>query len=389
MNASLDHGKQVSSASHRNIGIDMLRILSMFLIVVLHVLGQGGAMIRISSHPSTYQACWFLETCAFCAVNCYGLISGYVGSGTKLRVSRLLYLWLVVWFYSVSIALMILTFAPGMYAAAGVPKGISDLFIGSRTYWILKILFPVSMKNYWYFSGYAALFFLMPFINRAVQMMDEGECRTALKVLFAVFSVWTVLPKAITSDFLNLTSGYTFVWLLLLYTAGACMKKSGFPRWNKRTCALIYLGCVLFSWGWKMIVEDLTRASLGKAVFGRVFMTYTSPTILLCGVSLVTLFSQLRIRSGLVSALVCFLAPLSFSVYIIHTHPLIWDQVLKGAFKPYSAYGPLQVVPAVLTAALAIFLLCSLVDLVRLKLFDLLRIRGLCLLIETKLSGRG
>ena len=389
MKAALDTGKEAPSAFPRNIGIDMLRILSMFLIVILHVLGQGGAMVRISSHPSTYQACWFLETCAFCAVNCYGLISGYVGGGTKLRISRLLYLWLVVWFYSVGIALLVLVFAPGMYAQAGVPKAFSDLFIGNRTYWILKILFPVSMKNYWYFSGYAALFFLMPFINRAVSLMSDRDCRTILKIIFTVFSVWTVLPKAISSDFLNLTSGYTFVWLLVLYTAGACMKKSGLPGWKKRTCVLIFFGCVLFSWGWKMIIEDLTRVSLGKAVFGRVFINYTSPTIVLCGAALVTLFSKLKIRGRALTAAVRFLAPLSFSVYIIHTHPLIWECVLKGAFKKYSAYGPLQVIPAVLMTALAIFLLCSLVDLVRRKLFDLLRIRKMCVLIESKLSGRG
>ncbi|MCR5160192.1 MAG: acyltransferase [Lachnospiraceae bacterium] len=389
MNASSDTGKQVSPAFPRNTGIDMLRILSMFLIVILHVLGQGGAMVRVSSHPSTYQACWFLETCAFCAVNCYGLISGYVGGGTKLRVSRLLYLWMVVWFYSVIIALLFLAFAPEMYAQAGVPKAFSDLFIGSRTYWILKILFPVSMKNYWYFSGYAALFFLMPFINRAVSKMGEQECRTVLKVLFIVFSVWTAAPKAISSDFLNLTSGYTFVWLLMLYLAGACIRKSRFPGWKKGTCVLIFFVCVLFSWGWKMIVEDLTRASLGKAVFGRVFMTYTAPTIVLCGAALLILFSKLEIRGRILTAIVRFLAPLSFSVYIIHTHPLIWECVLKGAFRQYSAYGPVQVIPAVLVTALAIFLICSLLDFARLKLFELLRIRKMCVLIEGKLTGRG
>lgn len=378
-----------SSVSRRNSGIDMLRILSMFLIVILHVLGQGGAMIRISSHPSTYQACWFLETCAFCAVNCYGLISGYVGRGTRLRISRLLYLWLTVWFYSVSIALIILAFAPELYVQAGVPKAFSDLFIGRELYWTLKVLFPVSMKNYWYFSGYAALFFLMPFINRLFDQLTEKECRRMLRVLFGIFSVWTMAPKAITSDFLNLTSGYTFVWLLLLYAAGACMRKSGYPGWKKRTCAAVYFVCILISWGWKMIIEDLTRASLGKAVFGRMFMTYTSPTIVLCGAALVVLFSKLEVRSSILTALVRFLAPLSFSVYIIHTHPLIWECVLKGAFKSYSALGPLQVIPAVLVTALTIFLFCSLVDFVRLRLFDLLRVRDLCRLIEGKLEGRG
>ena len=63
----------------RNYGIDLLRMLSMFMIVNLHVLGQGGAMVRIVGDEAGYYAAWFLETCAYCAVDCYGLISGYVG----------------------------------------------------------------------------------------------------------------------------------------------------------------------------------------------------------------------------------------------------------------------------------------------------------------------
>ena len=84
----------------RNYGIDLLRMLSMFMIVNLHVLGQGGAMVRIVGDEAGYYAAWFLETCAYCAVDCYGLISGYVGVNGKFRPARLLELWLQVFFYS-------------------------------------------------------------------------------------------------------------------------------------------------------------------------------------------------------------------------------------------------------------------------------------------------
>ena len=42
----------------------------MFMIVNLHVLGQGGAMARIAGSESTYYAAWLIETCAYCAVDC-------------------------------------------------------------------------------------------------------------------------------------------------------------------------------------------------------------------------------------------------------------------------------------------------------------------------------
>ena len=75
----------VNHGTDRNDGIDLLRIVSMYMITILHVCGQGGAMVRIASHPATYYACWLLETMCMCAVNCYGLISGYVGVKSTFR----------------------------------------------------------------------------------------------------------------------------------------------------------------------------------------------------------------------------------------------------------------------------------------------------------------
>ena len=64
----------------RNYGIDLLRIVSMIMIVTLHVCGQGGLLsINTSFHKKF--AIDFFETSSFCAVNCYGMISGYVGYG--------------------------------------------------------------------------------------------------------------------------------------------------------------------------------------------------------------------------------------------------------------------------------------------------------------------
>ena len=121
-------------SNNRNAGIDMLRILSMFLIVILHVLGQGGAMVRISTHPETYHVCWLMECTALCAVNCYGLISGYVGVRSTWRPSRILYLWVIVFFYSVLITVLGRAFWPDYLAGIEVPSNFADLQISGRMY---------------------------------------------------------------------------------------------------------------------------------------------------------------------------------------------------------------------------------------------------------------
>lgn len=73
------------SSDRRNYGIDLLRMLSMFMVSVLHVLGQGSVLSASGKIPLNYAFAWFLEISAYCAVNCYALISGYVGVKSRFK----------------------------------------------------------------------------------------------------------------------------------------------------------------------------------------------------------------------------------------------------------------------------------------------------------------
>ena len=90
--------KELSVKRERNYGIDLLRMVSMILVAVLHVLGQGGVISEAGKHTpfNAYKVAWFLEIAAFCAVNCYAAISGYVGIKSKFKYSNIIYLWLQV-----------------------------------------------------------------------------------------------------------------------------------------------------------------------------------------------------------------------------------------------------------------------------------------------------
>ena len=93
----------VDKNNARNYGIDLLRIVSMFLVCLIHVLGHGGVLGATSRLSAEYEIAWFLGICAFCAINCFAMISGYVGFNKKFKFSNLVNLWLQVVFYSVLI----------------------------------------------------------------------------------------------------------------------------------------------------------------------------------------------------------------------------------------------------------------------------------------------
>lgn len=72
----------------RETNIDLLRIISTFFVLILHISGQDD-ILDFNSGGASYWIIWFLETCAYCAVNCFALISGYVmlNKTTKSKAS--------------------------------------------------------------------------------------------------------------------------------------------------------------------------------------------------------------------------------------------------------------------------------------------------------------
>ena len=91
----------------RNYGVDLLRIVSMFMIVMLHFLGHGGLLSSVEEGTANYRAAWFLETIAYSGVATFASISGYVGwnpmKQEKNRALGFIQLWMQVVFYSLII----------------------------------------------------------------------------------------------------------------------------------------------------------------------------------------------------------------------------------------------------------------------------------------------
>ena len=77
----------------RNYGIDLIRIISMYMIVILHVLGQGGILWNLEKLSFRYNISWLLEIFCYCSVTCYALITGYVMNNGKFKYKKIINLW--------------------------------------------------------------------------------------------------------------------------------------------------------------------------------------------------------------------------------------------------------------------------------------------------------
>ena len=239
--------ENIKIKSERNYGIDLLRSIAMFMVVTLHTLSFSGLLTKTESLSAKYEVSWLLEIASYCAVNCFVIISGYVGLNSKFRISRVIGLWLQVVFYLVLADLVV-----QFYNMSAGAEFDMDLFISQ--------FLPVSNKKYWFFTQYFALSFLMPFINKAVKNQSFKSCLTLSLSLFAIFSL---LPTIVASplpyigtkpamDLFFLGKGYSVIWSAVLYVSGCTVKKLKEEGKIKIKCyvsLLIYAACVLAVWG--------------------------------------------------------------------------------------------------------------------------------------------
>lgn len=349
----------------RNYGIDFLRIISMIMIVTLHVLGHGGIIEGSELYPIRNKIIWLMEILSYCAVNIYGIISGYVGYGRKHKISSLIYLYFQVIFYTLSISIIY------MIKSQSIDWNMLKIAVN-----------PVQFNVYWYFTAYFSLFFFMPFLNIILDRFTRNEMK---KLIVCILIIFSLLPTIFYTDYSETKNGYSFLWLASLYLLGGYMKKYNIV-FLKRKCLFGYSFCVLFTWGMKIgIISNILDAFSDSKID---FVQYTSPTIILCAVFLFQFFKNIKYKKSIIN-FITFFSPISFGVYLFHEEPLIRECFINGKFVEYLSKKFISCMLYIIITIIVIWLVGSLVDKIRLILFEFLKIQEFCKWIEKKVYCLG
>lgn len=336
----------------RNIGVDLLRGLAAFMVVILHCLSFTGCLDLKTSYINFHV--YYLVNCfAFCAVNIFGLISGYIGYTSEKKeeyhLSRILHLYITVLSYSLGIL--------ALYCIK------NNVFIFSRGH--IKYFTPFLSETWWYLTDYVAVFFFMPYINALLNTLGKEMAKRMLYLIVILFSICSIIARFLGNEsFFGVKGGYSMVWLLSLYYYGAYFKKYGFPKLIERYPIRIYCAVSIFSWlGYEFIRFMLEK--WGVDVTGRLYLLYyVSIPVLLQGVTLLCFFSREREAfrtEGVIGDISKLMAMTSFGVFIAHTHPLAKGILFKRFFPQDYANSSLGIVK-VLGYAIVLYLLCFCVE---------------------------
>ena len=342
-----------------NYGIEVLRIVSMIMVVVLHVLGQGGILNNAPFVSPQYHVAWALECLSYCAVNCYALISGYVMVDSTFKYRKIVMLWLQAAFYSVGITLLFLVMGMG----------------NIDTYTLVCSFFPILTKRWWYLTAYAGMFFLIPFMNILLKNLNKKELIMLNISVIGVFSCVGTLMSKLMGDIFNLEFGYSVWWLCILYLIGASLKI--FKDRLKGKKKQIFLGwciCNVITILVHNISVYLPEGFPGGALIPEMLVNYISPTIVGSAICLVILFSDLKIEKMKIRKGIKFISGLTFGVYLIHVDPRIWS-LIEGRFATYGLLPVVEMVSMICVSVFAIFIGCMLIEAVRSWLFKVLKVK--------------
>lgn len=328
-------------AKKRNNGIELLRLISMFMVCLLHTLDKGGILSNCQVENLNYKVFCGIEAASICAVDIFAIISGYVASDKHTqKYEKIVSMWMQVFFYSFVLTIIL--------AVLKVSQSITIIRI-------IKSAFPLLSSKYWYFTGYFVLFFAMPLLNKYLFSIDKNSSKKMLIIMYIMFGF-----TGFVIDPFVLKGGYSALWLIVLYCIGVLVKRIELFA-DKSMLFLVgtLILCDLFIWGGYMISRY------------EFWLSYVSPLVLTSAILWVVIFTRLQFDGTMIGKF----APLAFGVYLFQLNNVIWNDLIKDAFAFCADKNTIVGVIYVFVIAAGIYASGMAVEFIRVKLFSLLRIQ--------------
>lgn len=342
----------------RKAGIELLRIVTMLMIVCLHYLSKGGALTAPTEHwnANAYIA-WLVEAFCLVAVNVYVLISGYFASASSATLQKTVRLWMQVWFYSVGI-------------------GVLSLLWGEHysIYEVFQLLFPTVTEHYWFVTSFLVLSLFAPFLQAGAEKTDKKSFQGILLGFLLFTSIAkTCLPMHLPWDKL----GYDAIWFVTLYLTGMYLRRYGIPKrlQNKKHALCMYVISELLIFISMLLLRQIYMQT-GKLAD---FITYAySYNHFLCyagAIGLFLCFLQGKEPKERSRRLINTFAKATFGVYLIHEH-----QSLRYAWQKWfmceaaTEKAPILFILHMIITVAVVYLASTMIELTRQKVCSIVHV---------------
>lgn len=283
----------------RESNIELLRILSILLVMILHAnylaLEPPSQKAISSSYGNTFIQV-YIEALSCVCVNVFILISGWFG--IRFKIVRLAELVFQVLF--ISIALYILLRLTNLTESMDIKDWFQLLFIKSGGYWFIR--------------AYLVLYVFSPVLNA----FTENGNRNQLKIFLISFFILQTIFGFYHSD-VWFSEGYSPLSFMGLYMLARQMRlyPNQYMKYDRALDLTIYL---ILSAITSLCAITLTPFFTKGAT---IMFLYSSPLVIIASLYFFLFFTKLSFRSYVIN----WIASSSFAAYLVHCSPHLFQPV--------------------------------------------------------------
>lgn len=256
--------------SERKSSLELLRILCIFGIIFMHVMGG----LKDNLNFVNGQIDLFANSIFNAGVTIFILISGYFG--IKLKKEKMFKLWFMIFFYSVF-----------SYLIEGYYSHSIQLIA------FLKACIPIITVKYWFLTCYFILCFLSPFINEMVEKFDK---KTNLKLIAVLLIFFSIIPTIFTVELLN-DKGKGIVNMILIYLIGRYINKYKI-EFNRKNLVLVSMVSIITTYIIMAIISNIK----GEVTLRYLFRDNSS-FIIITAICIFMIFKSFNLQSKIINNL--------------------------------------------------------------------------------------
>ena len=364
----------------RQSNFELMRIISMFMIVVWHVILNGVGLKVVSDNLALLFD--IIRALFVIHVNSFVLITGYFQSTSKFHYKKVLSLVGMSWFYRIVAIIIVLAFSLTTLSNLDIIKNAFVLPLG---------------HEHWFIHYYILLYMISPFLNKFIERTNQMELKRL--VLTLVF-INCFLPYLTNQGFFNTSFGFSLYHFITLYFIGAYFRRYPikesyhFKNMSIKQFRLLlivaFFSCAFVSLSIQYLGKYICSISngLGTIMYdiGAAMQThagsYDYPIVIIQSCAYLLLFSTFSFKNKFIN----WLSTLMIGVYLIHESELLKPYVYKLFPFFVEKYSPIEIILQIVVVACIVFVCSIIIELFRKKIVEL--IRFLALKIKNKRVNR-
>ena len=328
----------------REANMELLRIVAMLMVITLHCVGRGLLLSNPVISNVNLLLIQFLDSFSLTANSLFILLTGYYYIGKKFNLRKILSLWGKTLFYCI----LIFT----IYSILNLKTNFLNSF------------FPVFSGAYWFITSYIALYFIMPFLNIAINKFSQKQCKFLIIFLVILMGVIRIIFNP--ADLFN----STFMHMIVIYIIGAYIKKYVKIEPNKQYFIKYVLVAIIFTVAitiLNVLVHIIPKTLDVWIIIANIlsyFRNFINIILVYMAILLFMKFKTINIKSNKLSKLILYISPSVFSIYIIHDNVHLRDMIWQK-FSFINLANSWLMIPYIILAILIVFTVCLAIDLIR------------------------